>query len=688
MALRTMLVMVALQAGQTSAVNPIQKVLELISNLQAKIIAEGESEQKLYDEKANFCQKNVQQKNFEIKTGKSEVGSLEATIDEQNAAITAATTKIDELSADIGSNEEDLKQATSVREKETADYKAEEAESLEVINSLDGAIGILTKEMAGAGVSTLQLKSAKGITEALTVLVQGSAISTAEASKLTALVQQNSETNDDDGDYGAAFGAPAAAVTEGHSDGIMSVLEGLLDKAESQLDKARKAEASSLHSFSMVKQSLTDELTYAKKDLVAAKKSVAEAQEKVSVAKGDLEATSKDLDSDIAAKASLHHECMTAATEYEVSTKARGEELDAVVKAQKVITESTTGSATQAQVSLLQLSSNSAHYHAVSMIRELAKTHHSSSLAELASRMASAVRLGGTSGREPFKKVKSLIGDMLKKLEGEASEEATQKAYCDKEMKETSEKKDEKSAEMESLETKLEQKKAASAKLKEEVATLQSELADMSSAIADATQLRLKEKEAYEKSKPDLEQGLKGVKTGLKILMEYYAKDGDSSTKSAGSDGSSDGIIGFLEVIESDLTKGLNELEAAEETAAAEYKKFDQANELEKIAKEKDENHKTKEYKTLDKDITELSGDLSGLSDENDAILEYDAKIKKTCIATPEPYAEKKARREAEIAGLKEALAALEEDSAGALIQKSSKVTLRGATNQKALGRH
>merc|ERR1740130_1871928 len=92
-----------------------------------------------------------------------------------------------------------------------------------------------------------------------------------------------------------------------------------------------------------------------------------------------------------------------------------------------------------------------------------------------------------------------------------------------------------------------------------------------------------------------------------------------------------------------------------------------------KTQKESDEKYKTKEFTSLDKEIAELSGDREGANTELDAVLEYYEKIKDQCIAKPEPYEERKRRREAEIAGLKDALAILEGQ---AFLQRKS--TFRG----------
>jgi uncharacterized coiled-coil DUF342 family protein len=670
-----MFILVALAAVSTSSasqVNPIEKILEMISDLQAKVIKEGEDAQKEYDEFSEWCEDRSTQLGFEIKTGKAEVEELTATIEEETSTSAALETKIEELSNDIKSDQADLDAATKIRESEAADFAKEEAELTEVIDMLGRATSILSKEMAKSGASMLQLKSASSITEALSVMVQASVMSSADATRLTAMVQTEQSDSDEE------FGAPAAQVYEGHSDGIIGTLEGLTEKAEGQLDKARKTEATAVQNYQMLKQSLTDSIKFANKDMDKAKKGLAESQEKKAVADGDLEVTSKDLAEDIKAKSTLHQDCMEGAEEFELSTKSRGEELKALATAKKIIKETTGGAAGQSydfnQLSFLQVSSGAdlANAEAVRFVRDLARKSKSPALAQLASRMASVMRLGSAAG-DPFAKVKGLITDMIATLEQEAEEDATQKAYCDKEMSETTAKKDELTAESDKLSTKIAQDKAASTKLKEEVATLQKELADMAKAKADADQLRSEEKATFEKNSAEMKLGVEGIKKALSVLKEYYAK-ADKSHGSA--DGAGSGIIGMLEVAESDFTKGLTEMTAAEETAAADYEAYCKEDEIATVTKQKDVEYKTKEAAGLDKAVSELSTDLQAVTDELTAVLQALDKLKEMCVAKAEPYAERKARRESEIAGLKSALQILEGEAV--LLQKTTKHTLRG----------
>merc|ERR1719473_2167943 len=230
--------------------------------------------------------------------------------------------------------------------------------------------------------------------------------------------------------------------------------------------------------------------------------------------------------------------------------------------------------------------------------------------------MAAAMRGSHQNGSDPFAKVKGLISNMIEKLLQEAEADATEKAYCDKEMAETESKKADKEAAIEKLSTQIDTMTAKSAKLKEEVATLQKELSQIAKAQAEMDKLRAEEKAAFDKNSAEMEKGIEGVKLALKVLNEYYAKD----KAHASADGAGSGIIGLLEVCESDFTKGLAEMTATEQTAVSEYERESKENEITKATKDQDVKYKTKEAKSLDKATTEATADRAGVQDELDAV--------------------------------------------------------------------
>jgi len=632
--------------------SPIGKILNILGGCEAKIIKEGEEAQKVYSEFAEWCEDRSRNVGFEIKTGTSQVAELQATILKETSSQDALSTQIEELAASIAADEKDLAAATKIRGEENTDFKATEKELTEVIDSLNRAIGLIEREMAKGGASMMQLKSANNLKQAFSAMVEASVMSSADAATLTALVQSSSDDDD------AAFGAPAAAAYENKSGGIVETLQGLLDKAEEQLSTAQKKETAAKNNFDMLKQSLEDEVKFANKELDGAKKSLAASQETKSTAEGDLEVTKKDLAEDTATLSDLHHECLTTSQDFEAEVNSRAEELKAIGTAKEALKNS--GAA-----SFLQLSTNDEPSKlVVHFVRDLARKQNDQSLAQLASRMASAVRLSSSTGEDPFAKIKTLISDMLTKLEEDGAADANHKAYCDKEMAETKQKKIEKSAEVEHLSTKIDQKSSASAKLKEEVSTLQQELAAMAKSQSEMDSLRAEQKSVYEFNKEETEQGLEGVKLALKVLRDYYAKAEKSSQG-----GASSGVIGMLEVIESDFSKSLAQMTAVEDAAAAEYHMQTQQNEVTKKMKDQDVKYKTKEFTGLDKSVNEHKTDRDGSQEELDATMEALKRLEDMCIAKPESYADRAARRESEISGLKEALSIL--DSESAFVQRS-----------------
>merc|ERR1719291_1006460 len=284
------------------------------------------------------------------------------------------------------------------------------------------------------------------------------------------------------------------------------------------------------------------------------------------------------------------------------------------------------------------------------------------------------MKYGGGAGSDPFVKVKSMITDLIAKLEKEAQEEASEKAYCDEQMGKTGAKKDELDNAVAKLTAKIDKAVAASAQLKEEVKQLQSDLAKLAKTQAEMDKVRAEEKTAFVETKSDLEMGLEGVRKALDVLRDYYGSSsaaamvqtdtdlGDEMrqpappAKHSSSSDAGGNIINMLEVAESDFAKDLAEEEKTESDAVEEYETTTEDNKMTKMTSEQDVKYKTAEFKGLDKTIAELSGDRDTVNTELSAVNEYFAKIKERCVAKPESYEERKARREAEIQGLKDAL--------------------------------
>jgi hypothetical protein len=396
---------------------------------------------------------------------------------------------------------------------------------------------------------------------------------------------------------------------------------------------------------------------------------------------------------------------MTKAQAFEAETQARAEELKALAEAKKIITEMTGGAAGQAysfiqvtRVSSMHTRADLAKSEVLTLIKKLAKEHHSAALAQLASRIAATVRYASATSEDPFTKVKELIQDMISKLQSEAGAEATEKSFCDDEASKSEASKSNLEAQIERLTTKIDQATAKSSSLKYEVFELQEELATLAKEDAEMIKIRQETHAGYVQAKADYEQGLTGIRQALVLLRDYYAKSDEAAFLQGGSDeihafmqqpskpktheaatGSGTSIIGILEVVESDFATNLAKEESAESMAQESFEKMEQENKIVKASKGKDIEYKTSHAAYFDKTVTALAADRDTANTELSAVNEYLAKLNERCIAKPETYESRKARREAELAGLKEALAILTETSfAQRSAAKRSAHNLRG----------
>merc|ERR1719199_2204736 len=622
-----------------------------------------------------MCHDDSMDLQFSIETGKKDVERAKATIADEEAKIGAAEAKIEELSTTIATGEKDLASATEIREKEKADFDKLEKELMEAVSMLERAYGIIEREMSKTGFiqSKASKESMDKVMDALEAVIVSAGVNSGDKAKVQALLQATQGSSDADLEFQPA-GAPDPAAYKSQSGGILSVLEDMLEKAKAELATAQKAEMNAAFDFKMLKQKIEDAVAFGEKTLAETKSAKAAAEEAKAVAEGQLETAAKNLSHDETHLKDLQQECMTASEEDTESKKDRADELEALATAKKILEEKT-GAAADRAYSFIQIGTVSkagtktkeVKQHVLDLLQSLAEKNNDKQLSLLAQRIQSAAMLG----EDPFAKIKGLISEMIEKLEAEAAKEAAHKAFCDKEMSETKAKKEDKETELDDLSTKIDKATSKIAKLKEEVATLSKELGEIAAAQKKATELRMEQAAAWAAAKADYEEGLEGVGMALQVLRDYYAEKDDSalflqgrmSAKTTKATGASTGIIGMLEVVESDFSKLLAEGNAAEAMAVEEYEKLTNDNAIATTEKETAVKYKVKDSKETEAMLAGLKEDKEIASKEYDAIMEYREKLQPMCIAKPEPYAERKRRREAEIAGLKQALTILEEEA-------------------------
>merc|ERR1719421_1224178 len=157
----------------------------------------------------------------------------------------------------------------------------------------------------------------------------------------------------------------------------------------------------------------------------------------------------------------------------------------------------------------------------------------------------------------PFDKVKKMIKDMIVKLMEEATEESEHKGWCDTEMSTNKQTREDKADQVSTLTAESEELTAKIEKLANEMAELSDAIAAIDAAVAEATELRTKEKAKNEVTVAEAAEATAFVQGPAEDAPATF----DKPYKGMG--GESGGVIGMLEVIESDFAR----LEAETSTA-------------------------------------------------------------------------------------------------------------------------
>jgi len=273
---------------------------------------------------------------------------------------------------------------------------------------------------------------------------------------------------------------------------------------------------------------------------------------------------------------------------------------------------------------------------------------------------------------DPFKKVKKMVKDLIVKLMEEANAEVEQKGYCDKELSTNEHTRKEKSEAVVLLTSEIDELEASVAALSEQMTELTKAISELDQAVAEATEIRAAENSKNSVTVKDAQGAQVAVAQALSVLNEFYAKaaEATSFTQSSvkaqpeifsdepynGMGAESGGVVGMIEVIQSDFARLEAETSAAEAEAGKQYDEFMSDSKVDKVQKQADLDHATASKQNQEQELQEKKVDLEGTQKELDAAMAYYEKLKPACVGSEVSYEDKVAKRKEEIESLMEAL--------------------------------
>eukprot|EP00933_Yihiella_yeosuensis_P030834 TRINITY_DN243_c0_g6_i1.p1 TRINITY_DN243_c0_g6~~TRINITY_DN243_c0_g6_i1.p1 ORF type:complete len:721 (+),score=301.18 TRINITY_DN243_c0_g6_i1:99-2261(+) len=605
-------------AGNPKDSNAVAKVIEMLEGLNAKVQAEGTAETKTYEKYARWCGETKEEKEGEITTGKDSIVELNAAIKTGEAD---KNNQIDAISGDggfeqtIAELEKTIADDIEQRKKDKATYEAANKETEKAIEGLDKAVEAMRAsqpEVLLQEGTRHQLRAAalladtlgfegKGALKALAAPTQdynfhsGGIIEMLE--KLQADFRDADRTADEE--EMKAFSAFTASQI---------ALKAALTKNQRNLETAKQAKGAAIAKVGQAKKDLEE----TEAELADDEKYLAELIEMCDEKKKTFEQRDTTRKAELAALAEATAIMKDTTGKsggddkfllFEVAAKAaqtpavlKSAEFDAEVIEKQTPSFLQTSESKHLPARFLRGFSASGvdrRQEAVEFLMKMAQETHKGRFVAFAQKAAKF-----SANADVFAEIKKMIADQIESLKNKAAESQSRKASCDKRISESTVKRDNANQEVNEFNTKMMESEARRDELAEDIKRLKSEIETIAEEVKNATDARNQESAENAANIEEAEIALSGVDAAMKVIKDFYgankenevslmqksntrqpdkdAPDASFKNKEAykGSQEASTGIVGMLEVIQSDFQRSISDTGAAEKSASKEHTKF------------------------------------------------------------------------------------------------------------------
>merc|ERR1719281_828422 len=399
----------------------------------------------------------------------------------------------------------------------------------------------------------------------------------------------------------------------------------------------------------------------------------------------------------------LTSQCEMKAKEWDQRSVMRGNELKALEKAIEIVggsvasTQGTRGYTDNTEPSLLQGGAESEDVYTdvvFTQLKEVKKTRDESrnkqarldavtKLKSMAAKLNSIDMnlLAMKIAADPFAKVKELIQQLITRLLTESENEATQKGWCDTEIGKANSDRDFRMTDTKKLSAKelvLEAEKKSQeqtiTKLKAENKNVLEDsregLTALQKALATLKKFYGKASRANQGGYVSLAQ-TKAKQTPAEAAMAAAGTSGKGVGNYEGNQAAGTGIIGILEIIQSDFKRSISMAEQAEKDSYTQYAEYNKEAKASLSSKEEGLDNAKDDLKIASGDLVATLNKLKDNQKLLDMSLQALETLRPACIDTGMSWDEKTKRRDAEIQALKDALEVFNDPNGLGFLQKS-----------------
>merc|ERR1719191_320639 len=668
---------------EAQVANSLNEVIEILSNMLQEFNTQAVEDKENWEKYSKWSDESEMDKNDFINDQNALIMSSESKKAANQQMVQKLIEDLAKLASEIAETQASLKQLAQMRAEERAQFEASLADITKTLAAVDKATQILAGHYNANKAALSEIRARVQMALTTSGLHIGSATQD-NVQKLAILLQNNARAPDYLNVDGQEAYGKFSEQSGGH--GVMAMLADLRTQLETQRQELVQKENEAQRQYEETKAAKEQDLVDARN--LVAEKTETQAQCEATIEEmiatvnqatkdiADAEAYLKQLLADRAEFTKVFGERTALRKSEQAATQAA---LDAL---QSVSAGAKSGVGEFVQASFIQVSSHK--FDANSNVRakvlqittkliQVGREMHSTALVRTASNLKTRFDPYMDTQQQDhydegsFGPVIKLLSGLIGRLEEEQNAETSQHEWCETEKASGVANQQEREKNIHALKATTESLTTEIAQLKTEILFLESEIARVKEETRIAKQIRADENAVFLQAKKDHEEVIGAIQQAIAALTGQYSlvqlktsvhRQSPFSEYKSGSAGAGSAME-MLEDLQTRYTEALTKLVTEEEAAQAAHEDL-----LKRNAQFLAETTAARNAKLAERrrQINQLASDKEDMKTnllELHDVSKYLQDLRPSCDDIRTTYEERKKRREAEIAALKEALEVL-----------------------------